>query len=140
MKIVKAFGVGLVLGTIGLAAFGCSSSNSGSGSRSGVTESKTIVSLTDSDRKALCDWIANTEGGYGHKTTKTCDGGTVTETATKDQATCVADLASAPAACQATVQQSEDCVQAQAAADLCSLTTSVPAACAPLFTTECKGG
>lgn len=141
MKILTASIASLAVAVTAIAAVGCSSSSSSGGSRSGVAESKTIATLTDADRKQLCDWVAAQSGGYGHKTTKTCDGGLmVSETATKDQATCVAGLASAPATCMATVQQAEDCINAQLAADLCSLTDTVPAACQSLNTPSCQGG
>jgi hypothetical protein len=123
---------------------GCSSSTSGGGGRSGVTESKSLNSLTDSDKRSLCDWVAGQLGGYGHKQTQTCtingQSVTVSRSAPTDQTTCVNEL-NIPASCTATVSQAEDCEIANAGqTDLCAAATSgPPAVCAPLESAACTG-
>jgi len=78
---------------------------------SGVSGTKTVATLTDADRKAICDWTASLYGGYG----KTIECGNVggfdlTIIGPESQAACVAESEQIPTTCRATVAQAAaDC-------------------------------
>jgi len=77
----------------------------------------------------LCDWTAAELGGYGRS--MDCGGGVSVSTYPNQQACLSQPIAST---CTATVGQYEDCVAGLAGAgSLCSLASSPPAACNPLF-------
>jgi hypothetical protein len=83
-----------------------------------VSGSKRLSNLTDADKKAICDWTASLYGGYGKSLS--CGGDadiTLTVTGPATQPECLARAALVSPACQATVAQSEACVQAMASCD-----------------------
>ena len=92
------------------------------------------MSLTSQQGAQLCDWINQTEGGYG----RTVDCGSAGPLATDaNQAHCVSGLPDLQLACPSlTVAQVEDCAMAEGA-DLCKYNTEP--ACAPLRACECMG-
>jgi hypothetical protein len=97
---------------------------------SGVSGTKTVATITDADRTAICDWTAGLYGGYG----KTIECGNVggfdlTIIGPESQAECVAEAAQIPKTCQATVAQAEACVKAAADCD----DTNDEAACAAII-------
>jgi hypothetical protein len=77
----------------------------------GVSRTKTVSSLTTSEKTALCDWYAPQVGGYG--AAATCSMALIGAPA--DQAACLADFPN----CSATVGNLADCftkvIQAQTA-------------------------
>ena len=75
---------------------------------SGVTGSKTVASLTDADKKKICDWTASLYGGYGM--TIACSA-TSSVIGPVDQAECLARAAAIPATCVVTVAQAESCTK-----------------------------
>jgi hypothetical protein len=108
---------------------------------SGVSGTKSLVSLNDSEVTALCKFLVDVGGpermiDCGSGFTITVGGQTVAE--------CTAGLKESQGEfpnCTATVKNAEEC--AKAFADLsdqqyCSLT--VPAACQPLFAPTCSDG
>jgi len=92
---------------------------------SGVAGSKTIANLTDADRKKICDWTAALYGGYGR--TITCSP-TLEITGPADLAECLAEAATVPATCAATVAQAEGCTRT-----IASCSDAVSADCTALF-------
>ena len=84
----------------------CGSGDSTSGT-SGVSASKTLVSLTDAEKGQMCDWYMPKFGGYG-----TRSGCSSRLFSYPDRAACVADAPSATTtqSCQATVGQMEACI------------------------------
>jgi hypothetical protein len=98
---------------------------------SGVAGNKTLGTLTDADKKAICDWTASLYGGYGKTIACGNVGGfELTIYAPESQAECLAEGAQMPKTCQVTVAQSETCVKAMADCD----ETNDMAVCMALFT------
>jgi hypothetical protein len=132
-----AHALALFAATVACAAVGCSTATTAQ-ARSGVAESTALGTLTDDNRRQLCDWIASQSGGYGNTTAATCDGGILVRSAfVQDEASCVARLATMSMDCAANVSQAEDCILAEIAAGPCGLSEGQPTACAPLATAEC---
>jgi hypothetical protein len=100
---LRAFGLAA---SLALVSAGCGSGDGTSGT-SGVSGSKPLTSLTDTEKGQLCDWMVAKFGGYG--TQRTCDSPLFSY---PDQAACVADSPSPSHTpnCQATVAQMEACV------------------------------
>lgn len=105
-----------------LSLMGCGSSGSSdshgdpdastqAGVFSGVTGTKTIGSLTDADKKQICDWTASLYGGYGQ--TITCSA-ISSITGPESQAACLAVAATIESTCSATVTQAESCTKIMA--------------------------
>lgn len=121
-----------VVGLLAIASSGCGSDGGGgaAGPTSGVTDSKTLATLTPSDEAKLCDWTAATGGGYGKS--MTCSDG-VTESSHLNQAECVASLIP----CDLTVAEYESCVKVVLVLPLCEREDKFNSApeCAPFF--EC---
>jgi hypothetical protein len=85
---------------------------------SGVLGTKTLGTMTATDRQMFCDWVASLYGGYGQEVT--CDDGsgmTLTITGPTSQAECLAEAAQVPATCAATVSQVEICTRAISTCD-----------------------
>lgn len=97
----------------------------GSADSSGVSPTKTLDSLSATEKGKLCDWTASLQGGYG-KSTSCGDG--VTVKTKKDQAACVSSL---PASCTAKVSDVEACMKVDAK-DPCALAVMSADECAPL--------
>lgn len=95
----------------------------GTDSGSGVDGSKSLADLSDAEKGAICDWVANALGGYGQ--VYACDGSDVS-IAKSDRAACVASI---PPACSATVAQVENCANA-IGGDVCQVL--VRPECAPV--------
>jgi len=85
---------------------GCGSGGGGS-TTSGVSSSKTLVSLNDAEKGMICDWSMAKFGGYGTRTS--CASPLFSYA---DQAECIADSPSPTSTpnCQATVALMEACV------------------------------
>jgi len=111
----------------------------GGGTGSGVSGSKSLVSLNDGEINDLCKYIVDVSGPTR---TVDCGGGVKVTLEAQTVAECVADLKASQAAaptCAATVDHAEACVEALADftdAQLCA-DTPLPTACAPLL--ECGG-
>lgn len=108
-------------------------------SQSGVSGNAPIGTLSDAERREVCDWIASNYGGYGQKgTTVQCkEGYSVTPKAPKSQESCVTDMAKVPSTCRATVSESEDCIL-YLQANQCGAEKNPPA-CATLLVESCMG-
>lgn len=108
-------------------------------SQSGVSGNAAIGTLTDAERRQVCDWMASNYGGYGQKgTTVQCkEGFSVTPKAPKSQESCVKDMAKVPSTCKATVSESEDCILYMQA-NQCGGEKNPPA-CATLLVESCMG-
>lgn len=91
-------GLVLVLSTLGACGGG------GSVPSSGVDGSKSIASLSDTEKGELCDWIDNMLGGYGKPIV--CNGQTV-DTTDSSQAECVQSFPT----CSVMVSQYQSCIQ-----------------------------
>lgn len=121
-------------GTVGLVAVvvvglvGCGSGG-GSPAASGLDANAPVRTLTESEVRTLCDWVAETGGGYGHVTT--CDGG-LTIRAKANQQACV-DSLKQTAQCTATVRDVETCSMT-AARNPCDLSAFASPACASVLT------
>jgi hypothetical protein len=110
---------------------GCGGS---SPSSSGLPRSSTVLSLTPAQGAVLCDWINQSEGGYGR--TVDCPTGPLATDA--NQSDCVNALPDLEIGCPAlTVGQIEDCAQAEGS-NLCNYNTAL--ACAPLRACSCSEG
>lgn len=96
------------------------------GPTSGVDPTKTLGSLSTSEKKTLCDWQAGINGGYGR--TATCEGG-LSASYPKSQSACLAKFP--PASCQATVADAEACFHVDAK-DPCAFAIFTAAECAAL--------
>lgn len=102
----------------GLGALAGCSAGSGSpmgltgSSRSGVNSGYALNELTDYDRGRMCDWVAQNNGGYGGSLAPIeCEKGyQFTRKAPKSQAECIQDMKKAPATCDATVGEIEECL------------------------------
>jgi hypothetical protein len=92
-------------------ASACGGGSGGSGA-SGVSGSKTLASLTTSEKQQLCDWTAAESGGYG-KTVTCADGSDSSNDA--NQAACVAAVPT----CSVTVAQFEACTKVVVTVPLC---------------------
>ena len=110
----------------------------GGSSRSGVASGQAINAISDADRAAICDWVAESNGGYGGSKPKIqCSGFEITPKAPKSQAVCVEDLAKSAATCTATVGQVEECL-VYLQDNPCG-TDKSPPACAALMSSSCMG-
>lgn len=89
---------------------------------SGVASERTLDSLTDAEKRKLCDWVAASLGGYGAK--KTC-GGDVAVSAPEDAAECMRTLPP----CDVKVAEVEACLKAWSSSDGCSLDFTRDPAC-----------
>lgn len=81
----------------------------GGGGSSGVSGSKAVSTINDSEKGMLCDWFAGQVGGYG--AVDACP--TFGLEAPPSKETCVAEFP----VCAVTVAQFEDCVQTILAAE-----------------------
>ena len=115
-----------IIGTIFLGTFAACGGD-GDSDTSGVDGSKTVVSMTATEKQTFCEWVVATQGGAGH-TTECGDGITVT---TQTVAECVQSFSELTTNCPVTVSQAESCNLA-VAANACSFGGE---ACAALF--EC---
>jgi hypothetical protein len=88
---------------------GSSSGQLPNGPTSGLDGTKKIGTLSSTEKKQICDWVAGINGGYGRATT--CDGG-LNVTNAKTQSACVSKIP--PASCEATVTEFEDCMKVDA--------------------------
>ncbi len=113
---------------LSLALVACGGDDDVGDGGSGVDGSKTIVSMSESEKTSFCEWAIATQGGAG--TVHQCDGFTLT---VQSVAECVADFADFQASCAATVAQGEACVSAIAAMPCMPATTACEAifACLP---------
>ena len=120
------------LSCISVLAFACGDGGSG------VSGSKTLVSLNADQRTDLCEYIVDV---LGAPRTVTCDG----ETKTSEQKTvtsCTTELtmlATAEPNCPATVEQAENCFEALgdlSDQQICDRT--FPPECAPFASASCK--
>jgi len=102
MKITQTIGILLMTAAFGLAACGGDDDDS-----SGIDRSKKVTALTTDERKTLCEWGVEAQGGAG-KMTK-CGDITIT---VKPAADCIAQAMTFPASCALTVAQVEDCSKA----------------------------
>jgi hypothetical protein len=97
---------------------------------------KTIVTLTEGERKGFCDDLAAIEGGYSHPRELTCDGvtNTITFSIGTDQMNCAKAFAALPATTCAslTVGQFESCVT-DIYAETCDSFATSPPSCAPVY-------
>lgn len=118
MHIIGKITISLALG-LGLIACG------GGSDGSGVDGSKTIISMSASERMTFCEWAIEEQGGAG--TTHNCGDFTIT---IQTVAECVADFDNFSPTCTATVGQGESCVSA-VASDPCNLGGS--AECQAIF-------
>ena len=127
-----ARGVGLGVTT---ATFACSSASSQSAS---LDPSSMLNAISASDLKALCDWTAAQEGGYG--TVVACDAAPTSLEADVDQATCVAEGRQhfAQATCSASVGDWMACVKWRLS-NWCSATPPTPAGPCETIQNGCYG-
>lgn len=121
--------VSLVLVLLGVVASGCGSDGGDDGAKgaSGVDKSKSLASLSASEKGQLCDWTASVSGGYGK--TMMCAGDSEASN-DANQAECVASLPS----CAITVAQAETCTKVVVTVPLCDQVEKAFTApeCAPL--------
>jgi hypothetical protein len=112
----------LLLVLIGLGVAGCGggmANNDGSSPPADIPRTDTFSMLSQSQAAALCDYIANTNGGYGRS--MTCPNGGV-QTNDAAQSDCVATAAPIGYYCPTfTVGQAEDCAAA-VGLDICNVT------------------
>lgn len=122
MQIHTSLITGLALS---LALVACGGDDDGG---SGVDGSKTIVSMSASERMSFCEWAIATQGGAG--TVHQCEGFTLTVQSVAD---CAAGFGDFVASCAATVSQGEACVAAIAAMPCMPATAACEAvfACIP---------
>src|ERR1700722_11720683 len=103
----------VLLVLIGLGVAGCGGgmgNNDGSSPPAGIPRTDTFSMLSPSQAAALCDFIANTNGGYGRS--MTCPNGAA-QTNYAAQSDCVATAAPIGYYCPTfTVGQAEDCATA----------------------------
>jgi hypothetical protein len=125
-KTSSSITISIILG-LGLGALAACGGDDGGSDHSGVDGSKTVISMSASEKQTFCEWVVERQGGAGH-TTECGDGVTVT---TQTVAECVAGFADLTSNCPLTVSQAETCNLA-IAADACSFGGE---ACAPVF--EC---
>lgn len=103
------------------------------GGGSGVSSSKTLVSLSDGEITDLCEYSADV---VGPQQTIDCGGGQTVTIGDASVADCVADfqeLQDENPSCAATVGNAEGCLEAIADSTDAQLCSSLPAACAALF-------
>ncbi len=80
---------------------------------SGVASGRTLDSLSDAEKRKVCDWMAASLGGYGTRTS--CgSGGSIG--APDDAADCVRGMPE----CALKVAELEACIEAWTSSDLCS--------------------
>jgi hypothetical protein len=116
--------VGLV---VVFAAGGCGSSGESSGPPSNVPPGDTLGQLSTSQVTSLCDYLADTQGGYGRSVN--CPAGD-TQTTDSSQSECVSSSAGVAAVCPTlTVGETEACAVA-VGTSLCDFDTD--SACAPV--------
>jgi hypothetical protein len=110
------------------------------GGSSGVSESKTLISLSDAEVTTLCAFTTEADGP---ERTVNCPDDVIITVGQQTAAECAATLTAlrGRTSCTATVGNAEDCAN-----DLADLTdqqlcsdTGLPAACAFLFSMECNG-
>jgi len=97
----------LTLGVLGLALTTLGTACGDGGGSSGVDGSKTIVSLSASEKLDFCEFVIAEQGGPGHPIM--CGDVTVTVQTVEE---CVAGFAGLPPTCAATVAQGEACATA----------------------------
>jgi hypothetical protein len=100
------------------------------GDGSGVSRSKSLVSLSDGERTELCEYLADTV----EERVVNCGGGVVITSRARSVTSCVATHEALPASCTATVGDAEDCSEDYAALteqQLCA-DARLPAACQAL--------
>ena len=142
MKLAQTFFLLSSLSSLALATACSAGSGSVPGlsgsSRSGVATGQAVNAISDADRAAICDWVAESNGGYGgSRPAIQCEGFKTTPKAPKSQADCVESLAKSAATCTATVGQVEDCL-VYFQNNPCGKDKNPPA-CAPLMNTSCLG-
>jgi len=109
----------------------------GGGLGSGVQGTKKVIDLTPAEIDSLCAYISAVFPEH----TATCTDGPLTIGTTKAKCISTSPNKTAAPGCLATVDQSESCAEdfgAETDAQVCANT--IPAACAPLFTTACNPG
>jgi len=117
MKVVVALWLGMMIS-------GACGGGDAVGTSSGVSRSKTVASLDESEMGVLCDWTNGKQGGYG-RNVSCADGPGTTD---RDKATCVSGKSLYAEYCYTlTVGEVEDCANA-IGTDLCAFYTA--AACA----------
>ena len=111
------------------------------GGGSGVSGSKTLVSLSDAEITDVCEYLVDLGGpertvSCGGGVTLEVGGGSVVECSTGFKESRTADPS-----CAATVNDAESCgedIADLSDAQLCSPSQSLPPSCLPLF--QCDGG
>jgi hypothetical protein len=118
-------------GAAGRAGSGGSPGLGGTGGNyvAGVSRSKTVSSLTDAEKAALCDWYVPQLGGYGAP--RTCSMALIDAPA--DQASCISGFPS----CNATVGNLADCLGKVGAAQATCTGVTATATSACLTSASC---
>jgi hypothetical protein len=108
-----------------VAAFGCGSDKQDCSmvSDEGLDRGQLLVSVSDAQRRQICDFDACSVGGYGAR--QSCSGGEPV-TIARNQGACLASWPANPA-CTATVEDFFGCMEAVAASPCVSTLFSDPA-------------
>jgi hypothetical protein len=132
----KQIAMAVLLCIGGIAA--CGGGDGGGGS--GISESKTLITLSDAEVTTLCAFTTEADGP-AH--TADCGGGLTVTVGADTPAECATDMMAlrGRTGCTATVGNAEDCAN-----DIADLTdqqlcseTGFPASCAFLFSSSCSG-
>lgn len=130
----KRIAMAVLLCVGGIAACGGGEGEGGSG----VSESKTLISLSDAETMTLCEFTTDVDGPAR---TVNCPDDTTITVGKDTAAECAAGLKAlrGRTGCTATVGNAEDC--ASAIGDLTDqqLCTGLPASCAFFFSSACSG-
>jgi hypothetical protein len=119
LTLIVVFGLSLLVG--------CGSGSGPAGAPSTVPPGDTLGQLSASQLAALCDYLANVQGGYGQSVT--CPAGDTQDT-DPSQAACIQSSGTAAAVCPTlTAGEAESCAAA-CGKNLCAFDTE--AACAPI--------
>jgi len=114
---------------VGIATLAAGCSDEAEPGSSGVPAEIRLAETTPAQQAALCDWVAERQGGYGF--TKQCDDGS-TASAPADRAECLADNQGL-ADCPVTVGQFEACAR-ELSRDMCaSLAAAQRPVCRPVL-------
>ena len=105
------------------------------GLSSGIDKSKALRSLTDAERKTVCDWAAGLFGGYDKS--RQCTAQTSWPGPNSPESCPRRVLPSATSSCSATVGTFEQCWAAFFKPDACKEPATLPSACQTLF--SCSG-
>jgi hypothetical protein len=113
----------------------CECGDAGGSRLAGEAGVATLSTLSTAELMMLCDFIANTLGGYGATYVVPCDAATTFTVQTwASQAQCVSQFALLPSTCAVTLDEAEACISSEAR--YCGFDT--PPGCGVLKSNACE--